>query len=52
MLGKTILLFNAQGQVQKRVVVQSPLQSIPVSSLSSGVYLLKGEGFSQRFVKL
>ena len=52
MLGKTILLFNAQGQVQKRVVVQSPLQSIPVSSLAPGVYLLKGEGFSQRFVKL
>jgi hypothetical protein len=52
MLGKRIGIFNSQGQLQKAETILSLQQTIPLSGYKAGVYFLKGEGYSQKFVKL
>lgn len=52
LIGKKLSLFNSQGQLQKSLVIDSSQQSISVADLKPGVYILKGEGFVQKFIKL
>lgn len=52
LLGKTLSLFNGQGQLQKTILIETAQQIISITSLKPGVYFLKGENFTQRFIKL
>lgn len=52
LLGKKLSLFNSQGQLIKTETINSLQQNISITELKSGVYILKGEGFLQKFVKL
>lgn len=50
--GKSVRLFNSQGQEVGAERITVPQQRFEVSSLKPGVYFLKGEGFAYRFIKL
>lgn len=52
LLGKQLGLYNSQGQLQKLETVVSVQQSISLTGLKAGVYFLKGEGYSQKIMKL
>lgn len=51
-LGKRLLVYNANGALVHTVTVQAALQKIGLSSFKAGVYFVRGEGVSARFVKL
>lgn len=56
-IGKTIHLLNLQGQVVLQLTLSAKVQSIPLRSLSPGLYILRaqkedGEIIQQKFVKL
>ncbi|MDQ3277596.1 MAG: M43 family zinc metalloprotease [Bacteroidota bacterium] len=52
MVGKKISLYNHNGQLLQVVIIQSEQQLLNITSLRGGLYLLKGEGFQQKFIKL
>lgn len=51
-IGKTLRLYNSQGQLQKEETVTSLQLTIPVADLKPGTYFLRGENFLQKFIKL
>jgi hypothetical protein len=56
-IGKTITVFNTQGQVIKTIFIDSKIMTIDVSSLRSGLYFLSakrddGSVIKQKFIKL
>lgn len=51
-IGQTVHIFNASGVRMQSIQIASALQKVNVSSFRAGVYFVKGEGFSQKFVKL
>lgn len=52
LIGKKLSLFNAQGQLQRtETTINSLQQTISIAELRPGVYILKGEGFVQKFIK-
>lgn len=52
LVGKTINIYNHNGQLQQAVLVQSIQQSINIAGLTPGLYFLRGENFLQKFIKL
>ncbi|HYO21839.1 MAG TPA: M43 family zinc metalloprotease [Flavisolibacter sp.] len=51
-VGKTISLINMNGTIVQTVQVKSAVQKLNISSLKAGMYFLKGEGISEKFIKL
>jgi hypothetical protein len=51
-IGKTISLLNSNGIVVQTVQVKSLSQSLNISTLPAGMYFVKGEGVSGKFIKL
>lgn len=51
-IGKTVSVYNSQGQLQKAEIIRAMQQTINITNLKPGVYFVKGEGYSQKFVKL
>lgn len=51
-IGKTLRLYNSQGQLQKEETVTSPQQTISVAHLRPGIYFLRASDFLQKFIKL
>lgn len=52
LLGKKIFIYNGNGQVLQVETVQAVQQTLQINRLRPGVYLLKGESFQQKFIKL
>ena len=50
-IGKTVSIVNMNGIVVQSVKVQSPLQKLDLSSLKSGMYFVKGEGLTEKFIR-
>ena len=51
-LGKFVQIFNANGVRVQTLQVTTALQKLDLSSFKSGVYFVKGEGLSQKFMRL
>ena len=51
-IGKTMSLLNINGTVVQSFQVKSASQKLNISGLPSGMYFVRGEGFSEKFVKL
>ena len=51
-IGKTISLLNINGTVVQSMQVNSASQKLNIASLPAGMYFVRGEGFSEKFVKL
>ncbi|MBB1282884.1 T9SS type A sorting domain-containing protein [Flavisolibacter sp. BT320] len=52
LVGKTINIYNHNGQLQQAVVVRSTQHTINIAALKPGLYFLRGENFLQKFIKL
>ena len=50
-LGKTVSVINMSGMVVQTVKVQSAIQRLDLSSLKAGIYFVKGEGITEKFVR-
>jgi hypothetical protein len=51
-VGKSLRLYNSQGQLLKEEMVMSSHQTISLTDLRPGIYFLRGEDFLQKFIKL
>jgi hypothetical protein len=51
-IGKTICVFSMNGILVQTVQVNSVSQKLSLSTFKSGMYLIKGEGISKKFIKL
>jgi hypothetical protein len=51
-IGKTIHIYNSNGALLQSVQLTTAVQMLNLASFNSGVYFIKGDGISQRFVKL
>ena len=51
-VGKTLRIFNANGALVQSVQLMTAMQKLNVAGFGSGIYFIKGEGITQRFVKL
>ena len=49
---KTIVIYNAAGTLVQSVPVTSTVIKLALSSYKPGMYFVKGEGLSQKFIKL
>lgn len=52
MVGKSIAIFNSAGARVKNETILSEQQTINISGLKAGVYILKGDSFLQKLIKL
>lgn len=50
--GKTICLYTANGVLVKRIPATTALQRVDVAALLPGLYVVKSEGLSAKFIKL
>lgn len=50
--GKTVRIFNGSGMLMQAVQLTAASQKLNIASFKAGVYFIKGEGLSQKFVKL
>ena len=51
-IGKTILVVNMNGSVVQTVQIRTAIQKLNLSALKAGMYFIKGEGLSEKFIKL
>jgi len=51
-IGKTIFVVNMNGIIVQTVQVRTAVQKLNLSHLKSGMYFLKAEGLSEKFIKL
>ena len=51
-IGKTISLLNINGTIVQSLQIKSANQKLNISSLQAGMYFIRGEGISEKFVKL
>lgn len=52
LIGKTITIMNLNGTVMQAIPLKSGIQKLNLSSLKAGMYLLKVDGQSQKFIRL
>jgi len=52
LIGKNLSLLNINGTVVQYVQVKSATQKLNIANLQAGMYFIRGEGFSEKFVKL
>lgn len=51
-IGKTMFVVNMNGTIILTVQVRTAVQKLNLAPLKAGMYFLKGEGFSEKFIKL
>lgn len=51
-VGQTVQIFNGSGVTVQSIQISSALQKVNLSSFRAGVYFVKGEGVSLKFIKL
>ena len=51
-VGKTVSIINMNGTIVQSVQVKSAAQKLNISTLKAGMYFIKGEGLSEKFIKL
>lgn len=51
-IGQTVHIFNGSGVMVQSIQISTALQKVNLSSFRAGIYFVKGEGFSQKFIKL
>jgi hypothetical protein len=50
-VGKVVSIVNMNGVVVQSVKIQSAVQKLSLSSLKAGLYFIKGEGFTEKFIR-
>jgi hypothetical protein len=51
-IGKTIAIINVNGSLVQNIQIKSAIQKLNLSSLKAGLYFIKGEGLTQKVIKL
>ncbi len=51
-IGKTVQVFNANGLLVQSLVITTSLQKMALTFFKPGIYFIRGEGLSQKFIKL
>lgn len=51
-IGAIALIVNANGSIIRQEIIKSAIQKLTLSHLNAGIYFIKGDGFSQKFIKL
>ena len=44
-------IYNVHGKLQKQVTINSILKDVDISTLATGVYFFKADGFVVKFIK-
>ncbi len=50
--GKTVSIFNANGSLVQTIQLNGVGQKVTIATLKPGLYFIKGDGFTEKFIKL
>ena len=51
-VGKVVSIYNLNGTLIQSIQVKAAVQKLNIAALKAGMYFLRGEGLSEKFVKL